>query len=116
MSATDELEHYMTACSSLRAENARLQERVKETEAQLDAAMQNMDAARAERNRAESERDEAQGKLEAVTEAWEFVELAWTDSDVHPRHAPDECDSCDAVWAMLMVIRDAILRGTKEGE
>ncbi|KKK43303.1 hypothetical protein LCGC14_3168640, partial [marine sediment metagenome] len=32
------------------------------------------------------------------------------------RHAPDDCDSCDAVWDMLMVIRDAVLRGIKEGE
>ncbi|KKM68355.1 hypothetical protein LCGC14_1461660 [marine sediment metagenome] len=51
---------------------------------------------------------EMKAQLVAVREAWEFVELAWTDSDVHPRHAPDECDSCDAFWAMLMVIRDAI--------
>lgn len=57
----------------------------------------------------ESQLAEAQGKLEAVREAWEFVEFAWIDTDVHPRHAPDKCDSCDAFWAMLMVIRDAIL-------
>ena len=31
MSATDELEHYMTACSGLRAENARLQTALDET-------------------------------------------------------------------------------------
>jgi len=54
--------------------------------------------------------------LEEVREAWEFIEMAWTDSDVHQRHAPDDCDSCDAVWDMLMVIRDAVLRGIKEGE
>ena len=61
----------------------------------------------------ERQLEEAQGKLDVVEAAWEIFEVAWTDSDVHPRHGPDECDSCDAFWAMLMVIRDAIL--SKEG-
>ena len=52
---------------------------------------------------------ELQESLEVVSEAWEFVEIAITDSDVHHRHAPDECDYCDAIWAMLMVIRDHTL-------
>ncbi len=100
-------------------ENARLQEHVKELEDEqehrsedhskrLGGVYRQRDGykARAER------RGEA---LEAVREAWEFIEVAWTDSDVHQRHAPDDCDSCDAVWDMLMVIRDVVLHGTKEG-
>ena len=38
MSATDELEHYMTACSGLRAENARLQTALTEAEIHLKTA------------------------------------------------------------------------------
>ena len=60
--------------------------------------------------------EEAQGKLDAVEEAWEFVHLAILDSDTHPRHGYGDCDSCDAVWDMLIVVEHCILRGTKEGE
>ncbi|KKM80258.1 hypothetical protein LCGC14_1341630 [marine sediment metagenome] len=38
MSATDELEHYMTACSGLRAETARLQTALTEAEIHLKTA------------------------------------------------------------------------------
>ncbi len=58
--------------------------------------------------------EEAQGAIGVVREAWEFVEEAITDSDVHTRHAPGKCDSCDAIWAMLMVVRDCILKEESE--
>ncbi len=57
--------------------------------------------------------EEAQETLGTVREAWGFVEDVIVDSDTHTRHAPGECDFCDAIWAMLMVIRDAILGESK---
>ncbi|KKL61581.1 hypothetical protein LCGC14_2193850 [marine sediment metagenome] len=57
--------------------------------------------------------EEVQGKLDAVEEAWEFVHLAILDSDTHPRHGYGDCDSCDAIWDMLIVMEHCILKGEK---
>jgi hypothetical protein len=70
MSANDELEHYMASCSRLKAENARLQERVEEAE---QALLAGIDLAAFYRNERDCYKALAERRKVTLDAGWPFL-------------------------------------------
>ncbi len=121
MSVTDELEHYMTACSRLKTENARLQAALTEAEAHLKTArwVLEMDDPRLLKalqtiERLIAERDGYKALAERCTKELAALARRVHHKEGHPVAFKD-CQRADCYWARAAMTPEEATERERQG-